>query len=172
MNIRNQISLSIIGLVGMLAAMPASAADVDDLDVKIYPGQLCIATNGVSGINAWRGRAINERTDIDIWVDCPVIRDVVGASGRVVSAWVKVIDQHYSDDVACALWSQNSDSGDGWSGYYQVQYSVGSSPSVQTIPFTTRTAYSTNASYMFECQIPNVYSGNSSHITAYSVIDD
>lgn len=171
MNTR-KLTLSFLGLVTLLAAAPATAADVDDLDVKIYPGQMCIANSGVSGVTSWRGRAFSDRADIDIWAACPVIRDVVGAGGRIVSAWVKVVDQHYSDDFQCGMWTQNSDSYDGWSGFAQTRYSAGSGNAVQTLNFSSLNAFSTSAFYVFECLIPNVYSGNNSQLVAYSVTED
>jgi hypothetical protein len=171
MNARNQLALCLAGLFST-ASVGTALADVDDLDTKIYPGHMCHADSSISGIGHWRGRAYNQRTDVDVWVGCPIVRDVVASGGRVSSAWVKVVDQHYTDDFVCGIWSQNSDSADGWSGYVMSRSSSGSSLVPQTLSFTSLNAYSSSAFYVMECLIPNVYSGNSSQLVAYSVTDD
>ena len=100
----------------------------------------------------------------------PFVRDVVGTGGVIAGA-VKVVDRHYTDNVDCALWSQNTDSGDGWSGTFVTRASAGSNADVQTLYFPAVANYSAASSYVMECLIPGMYSGNASQVVSYSTTE-
>ena len=164
--------IGIVVLVSVLATISTAgvaAADTDSADSKIYSGSFCTNPK-TTAISIWRGRTFNDASSGN-WVGCPFVRDIVGWGGTA-SAWVKVVDRHYSDDVSCALWSQNVDSSDGWSGYVVSQNSSGASNGVQTLTFPGLSNYSASSSYVMECWMPGTYAGNASQIVAYSVTEN
>jgi hypothetical protein len=158
-----------ISVMAMAMSAGVASADTDVSDAKVFSGSFCTAQPAVPTIGTWRGRIMNSGT-AGQFVGCPFVRDVV-AWGGALGAMVKVVDRHYSEDIDCALWSQNTDSADGWSGYYVTRSSSGSDAGVQTLYFPALSNYSNASSYVMECRIPAVYSGNQSQIVSYQTTE-
>jgi hypothetical protein len=146
----------------LLSVLPVHA-----LDGKNYPGSMCVRWSGTS-TPIYNFSAIgNPSATTDLRLDCPVIKDATNIS----SGWVRVIDQHYSDNVGCNLNSLYRSGGSyvGW--WTPWVSSVGSSGNPQHLGFGSVGANSLTH-YYYSCRIPPTYGGNLSYITSYNVTEN
>ena len=145
-----------------LGILPAHA-----LDGKNYPGSMCVRWAGTS-TPVYNFSAIgNPSATTDLRLDCPVVKD----AASIQSGWVRVIDQHYNDDVGCSLNSFYRSEG-GYVGWWTPWVSSsGSSPNPQHLGFGSVGANSLTH-YYYSCRIPPTYAGNISYITSYHVTEN
>jgi hypothetical protein len=148
--------------------MQANAAHATD-DLQ-FPGSSCVQYG--TGSKSYSYSAINNASSTySLELDCPVVRDQTGhtiASG----SWVRVIDQHYSEDVRRELTSIQFSGVSSISGWGSgMEYSSGSNTAVQVLSFGAVGSNSLSHYYL-SCEIPPSFSGNRSYITSYRVVEN
>lgn len=131
-------------------------------DSKTYPGAMCMEQNLTSITLDSSGRAMNTDSATMTWV-CPIVREWM--SGYIYSATVYVLDQHYSDNVSCTLYSRTTG---GSKTDYVSASSSGSSSAATSLSYST-VAASTNGYYHLLCTVPGTYSGNTSGVVSYLI---
>lgn len=134
-------------------------------DTKIYPGSMCVPWNSNQPgplLNA--GAIQNPSSTAALRVDCPVIGN--GLSTK--SAWMRVRDRHYDEDVWAALVTVYA-SGHGYTWWSSpLTFSSGTNKAAQVLSFGFLKGASTAVHY-FSCYIPPTYKGNMSSIISYEV---
>ena len=149
-------------ITAIVAALLASAGVASADDGKTYPGAACMADT--AGIDHSWGRAIHD-SKYTHWFECPAVKD----GSNIRSAWVRVIDRHYSKNAVCRVHSMSSTSASP-SGWWQQRSTSGSSTSPQALIFPALPAYSTGH-YFVACEMPPRYSGNPSVLVAYNILE-
>jgi hypothetical protein len=94
---------------------------------------------------------------------CPVVKDIVG--GSINRALVRVVDQNFSHNVTCELWTYAAD---GTSGRWAERSSSGTNPAPQLLTFGALGTPYAGFSYI-TCRLPPRYSGVPSKIISYQV---
>jgi len=134
-------------------------------DTKIYPGSMCVPRDSNQPVPLLNQSALlNPNSTTRLKVDCPVI----GNGHSTKSAWMRVRDRHYDEDVWAVLVTIYA-SGPGFAGWSSpAQSSSGTNRSAQVFYFGSLTGAS-NAHHYFSCSIPPTYRGNMSSIISYAV---
>lgn len=152
------LSLVLASTVGLPAAAMAA-------DNKTYPGSSCVRYSGASPSYSF-SMIGNPSSSSWTYLDCPIIND---ENSDTASAWVGVLDRHYTSNVRCALntayWNNSADSIYGWWG--PTRYSSGSSNDRQVLSWSSQGGTGFNVHTYFSCAIPPTYSGNRSYIISY-----
>ncbi len=162
-------------LLGSLAG-PFSASPALANDGKAYPGSLCVPWGDNRHPTYSAGAIGNPSTTEPLFIDCPVVKDNIASWGkpyfsRIEDGWVRMIDEHYTDDIACEFQfgvylSEWYMQGSGRKG------STGSGASIQHVYFPIgKIAQKRNHAYL-SCVIPPAYEGNVSYITSYYLEED
>lgn len=134
-------------------------------DTKIYPGSMCVPWNSNQPVPLLNCSAIeNPSSTTVLRVDCPVI----GNGLSTQSAWMRVRDRNYDENV-CATLITIYASKDGFAGWSSPQTcSSGTNKAAQGFYFGSLTGAS-NAHHYLSCSIPPTYRGNRSSIISYAV---
>ncbi len=134
-------------------------------DTKIYPGSMCVPRDSNQPVPLLSISAIeNPSSTTALRVDCPVI----GNRHSTQSAWMRVRDRHYDENVWATLVTIYA-SGTGytwWSSPWTS--SSGTNKAAQVFSFGFLKGAST-AHHYFSCYIPPTYRGNRSSIISYAV---
>jgi hypothetical protein len=158
------ITLLVALFMVMTGALPALAADG-----KIYPGSMGVRYAGTSTPTYNFSAIGNPSTTSWLYLDLPAIHDSI--AGNINKSWVRVIDQHYSANVSCKLFSVYR-SGCGFSAWVSpTRYSTGSSCAEQVL-LPGGVGANSKSHYYFSCKIPPKYNNNSSYIISYYVEED
>ena len=158
------ITLLVALFMVMTSALPALASDG-----KIYPGSMGVRSSGTSTpIILWSAIG-NPSSGSWLYLDLPVIKNT--KAGNINKSWVRVIDQHYKENVSCKLCSVYR-SGCIYTGSFSpTKESSGSGSNEQVLLPGGVTANSQSYHY-FSCKIPPKYSNNTSYIISYFVEED
>jgi hypothetical protein len=151
-----------------LALLTMGASLAYAVDTKEYPGSMCVKWGG-DGIPVYDWSSIgNASPTSPLDLDCPIVHDAAGA----ISGWVRVTDYHYNLDISCTLVSVYRSDIDSSPQYKlsRTQYSSGSGPKVQQLPFGGVEAESI-AHYYYSCSIPPAYNGSVSYIHTYQIVE-
>ena len=134
-------------------------------DTKIYTGSMCVPLNSDQPgplLNA--GAIENPSSTAGLRVYCPVIGN--GLSTK--SAWMRVRDRNYDEDVWATLVTIYA-SGPGYTWWSSPSTSSsGTNKAAQVFSFGFLKGAST-AHHYFSCYIPPTYKGNRSSIISYEV---
>lgn len=159
-------TLFILPLFAALLSGQAFAADS-----KVYSGGNCEAWAGSKSLNA---NAAYNNSSSTIKLDCPVILDA-DTHSSITSATMRVLDRHYSEDVKCSINVIKQSSSSTTTVSSSTKTSAGSSSSYQELSWTTATTSTAVSSLpwaFFSCEIPALYTGYSSYIYAYRVVEN
>jgi len=133
-------------------ALPAHAGDT-----KFYPATLCEATDGLTASYAASGAAYNTRTDREMTLVCPLVRDVersdgLGWSSLIINA-LNLTPQPNNRWLTCVAQTFNID--DYLSG---TAYSVAVPPNTNWTDMSFGVASVPASGYMLiSCQVPRMY---------------
>ena len=93
----------IFSLIGLSLISPWAISDSMAADNKVYPGNMCkpdwSSRNNYYYVN---DSMFSNNTDQDIWVNCPVIKDIA-SSYLPTSAKVRVGGSNWSGTLTCSL---------------------------------------------------------------------
>ena len=153
-------AVSLLALFMVIAgALPALAADG-----KVYPGSMGVRYAGTSTPTYNFSAIGNPSANQWLYLDLPAIHD----ASNINSSWVRVIDQHYSANIGCRLFSVYR-CGCGYCGWTsQYKESQGSGCNAQVLSAGAVGANSISH-YYFSCKIPPKYNNNTSYIISYKV---
>jgi hypothetical protein len=142
-------------------SLPDDGADL----VTIYSTDACRGRFDRPQPDVWRGRTFNMSASPE-YIHCPIWRHLFDRTPDL-KLTMNVVDQNPSTTakVACALWTENPASFDGWSGMVSGRNStrkgVVESLSLAVAPF------SSYAFYTIECELPAKVSDKPSQIVDY-----
>jgi hypothetical protein len=146
-----------LAATSVLASTPAFA------DGKSYPGHVCLTHNeDVARV----GSKFQNSGTAAATVACPVIRDNLNVGFDAGTVWV--VDQHFTENVSCTLAAKAFDGG---SVAFTSDSTSGTNPAAQALNLGSLAAV-TDGHYTMYCTVPPVFSGQSSSIVSYLMIED
>ena len=156
--------------MGCLATVGITGAAARAADQKIYPGALCQPSNNTLEVDRTAsGKMLNRSTSRQTWL-CPIVRDQVGTSKNIESAWIRYIDDDHHNgeehEVVCKVAVVSPASVE-----FAVQKSSGSDPAERVFNFPALFTPGEDR-YLLDCDVPGKASGERSGIVAYSVIEE
>lgn len=136
----------------------AAAAHAADL-VKYYPGVMCSSDSSTA--SDWRAGRMNPAAG-SVDLICPIVRERIGVP---FEAAIGALDQHYTQELCCSSRSANAISGP--FRFTATQCSSGTNGTPQLLVFNgPDLAYGWDYRWL-QCNVPAVYSGQRSGISAY-----
>jgi hypothetical protein len=159
------LSFLIAGFV-IFHAISTFALNLNNVDEKIYPGTMGVKVySGPDPVLSW-GRIGNPSTLRNLYVDLPLINDMI--LGRIKSGSVDVIDRSSSSSIRCTLITVSI-----WGRGYHLtasppRYSSDYSGWKQRMHFNvSRLPSDSFNSRYFSCRIPPRSKGQTSYINSY-----
>lgn len=154
----------------MSSPVAVSLSSTQAIAVPYYPGSQCQVSNP-SAVDTSSGRLTNI-SDATITVSCPVPVEYISSNSTFSYqglVYVYAVDQHYSNNVTCTL--STYDKSGKLSRASTSVTTKDSSGSVQSMAPVVNSMIEGSATYaVLKCNIPGVYSGNTSYISTYSGI--
>jgi hypothetical protein len=140
---------------------------------EVYPAAMCVKWSSGGTPNYSFGSIRNTSSTSTLSLDCPAVHDPgPNDVATIQSGWVRVTDQHFSQDICCTL-TVVDHSGSGFDSWWGgPKCSVGSSPNVQHLDFGAvwfNPSDSLFSHYYYSCHIPPTYNGQLSYIHTYSI---
>jgi hypothetical protein len=158
-------------------------AEATGTDTKLYAGATCVPTAGphVHGGGDELGSISNGSEEVQLFVFCPVVRDVSrGQEIGVEKVTIWVVDQHPDDEndqgifdldnVFCSFRSRDNPRVSLNAVDTATAASKGASPDVQELEIFNRISAS-RGYYVLQCNIPTAVEGRASSIIAYEVVE-
>ncbi|WP_062270227.1 hypothetical protein [Endozoicomonas arenosclerae] len=150
-----------MALVAMLS-LGAQAADV-----KNYQASTCEVVSGDNyKYSQYFGYIQNNSTTNKLVVTCPLVRDDTIANNTASNGWIRVRDQHSTENVRCVFYRVSST---GTSASGSVKYSAGTSFTTQKLTFNNLNEGPTEDTMHMYCEVPAKQAGASaSGVYSYS----
>lgn len=157
-----------IGAVLMVTLCSVIAFAADD---KLYPGVMGVRYNASQPVpHESYGALYNPSSTSTLSLALPIVRD--GSGGNIDSGWVKLVDQHYNQDISVRLYSiyRSDSTGEIYGWLSSTQTTTGSGPQVQTLTFGSLATNTYSSAYYF-VTLPPTYSGVESQVISYYVVE-